>query len=98
MDAFKGSTRAAHSHSENQGAVLDHPDSTVTLAILSSVPVLRVRNKIVLEYLTPNTVLTIFGQRKFTTVDKVHCVLTALIMKLLVKMSTFYFHIKNEDV
>lgn len=59
---------------------------------------LRERNKIVLKYLTVNTVLTILGQRKFTTVDKVRCILPALIVKLLVEISTFYFHIKNEDV
>jgi hypothetical protein len=94
MGVFKGSTRGAYSHSEHQGTALDHPDSAVSLAILYSVPVLRVRNKIVLKYLTVNTVLTTFGQRKFTTVDKVHCVLPALIMKLLVEISTFYFHIK----
>lgn len=35
------------------------------------------RSKIVLKYLTVNTVLTILGPRKVTAVDKVHCKLTA---------------------
>jgi hypothetical protein len=88
---FKGSTRAAPIHSEHQDTVLDYPDSI----ILSFVAVLKVRNETVLKYLTVNTVLTILGQRKFTTVDKVHCIIPAFIVKLLVEISTFYFHIKE---
>lgn len=71
---FKRSTRASSIHSEHQGTVLDHPDSTVSLVTWSLVPMLKVRNNTVLKHLTVS-VLTILGQRKFTTVVKVHYIL-----------------------